>query len=44
VWSDTDPDRHPEIIGRAEEILGRERDQEGRMTVDVPIRYTLGRA
>lgn len=44
VWSDTDLDRHPEIIGRAEEILGRERDQEGRMTVDVPIRYTLGRA
>lgn len=43
VWSDTDPDRHPEILGRAEEILTRERDDQGRMTIDVPIRYTLAR-
>ena len=41
VWSDTDPDRHPEILLRAEEILGRHRDDQGRMTIDVPIRYTL---
>ncbi len=43
VWSDTDPDRHPEILRRAEEILGRQRDDRGRMTIDVPIRYTLAR-
>jgi SAM-dependent methyltransferase len=43
VWSDTDPDRHPEILRRAEEIPGRQRDDRGRMTIDVPIRYTLAR-
>ena len=41
VWSDTDPDRHPQVLRRAEEILVRERDAQGRMTIDVPIRYTL---
>jgi len=41
IWSDTDPDRHPEILRRAEEILGRQRDDQGRITIDVPIRYTL---
>lgn len=41
LWTDTDPGRHPEIIRRSEEILGRERDDQGRMTIDVPIRYTL---
>jgi ubiquinone/menaquinone biosynthesis C-methylase UbiE len=41
VWTDTDPARHPEILRRAEEILRRERDDQGRMTIDVPIRYTL---
>jgi ubiquinone/menaquinone biosynthesis C-methylase UbiE len=41
VWSESDPGQHPEIIRRSEEILGRERDDRGRMTIDVPIRYTL---
>jgi ubiquinone/menaquinone biosynthesis C-methylase UbiE len=41
VWSDTDPDMHPEIIRRSEEILARQRDEQGRMTIDIPIRYTL---
>lgn len=41
VWIDTDPDRHPEIIRRSEEILARSRDDQGRMTIDVPIRYTV---
>jgi ubiquinone/menaquinone biosynthesis C-methylase UbiE len=41
VWSETDPERHPEIIRRSEEVLARECDDRGRMTIDVPIRYTL---
>jgi O-methyltransferase/aklanonic acid methyltransferase len=44
VWSDTDPERHPEIIRRSEEVLARERDNRGRMTIDVPIRYTIATA
>jgi ubiquinone/menaquinone biosynthesis C-methylase UbiE len=41
IWSDTDESRHPEILRRGEEILARERDELGRITVDVDIRYTL---
>lgn len=41
VWTDTDPALHPEIIARSEEILARDRDERGRMTIDIPIRYTL---
>ena len=41
IWSDTDPARHPEILRRAEEILVRQRDDHGQMTIDVPMRYTL---
>jgi len=44
VWTDTDPEVHPEIIRRSVEILARERDEQGRMTIDVPIRYTLATA
>lgn len=41
VWSDTPAERHPEILARAEQILTRQRDDQGRMAVEVDIRYTL---
>jgi ubiquinone/menaquinone biosynthesis C-methylase UbiE len=41
VWADTDPAGHAEILARAEQVLARERDDRGRMSLDVPIRYTL---
>jgi ubiquinone/menaquinone biosynthesis C-methylase UbiE len=41
VWIDTDPARHPEILKRAEEILSSGRDDQGRMTIEVDIRYTV---
>jgi hypothetical protein len=41
VWTDTDPARHPEILERVRPVLERERDAEGRMTLDVGIRFTL---
>jgi ubiquinone/menaquinone biosynthesis C-methylase UbiE len=44
VWTEVGPERHPEVLRRAEEILARDRDEQGRMTLDVPIRYTLARA
>ncbi|MBO0847150.1 MAG: methyltransferase domain-containing protein [Nocardioides sp.] len=44
VWTDTDPARHPEILERVRPVLERERDDQGRMTLDVGIRFTLAHA
>jgi ubiquinone/menaquinone biosynthesis C-methylase UbiE len=44
IWTDTDPERHPEILARAGEILAHEGDNTARMAVHVPIRYTLATA
>jgi SAM-dependent methyltransferase len=44
VWTDSDPARHSELLTRAEEILGRRRDDQGRMAIDIDIRYTTATA
>jgi ubiquinone/menaquinone biosynthesis C-methylase UbiE len=41
VWTDSDPARHPDLLARAEEILARQRDDQGRMAIDIDIRYTV---
>jgi SAM-dependent methyltransferase len=44
VWTDSDPARHPDLLARVEEILGRRRDDQGRMAIAVDIRYTVATA
>ncbi|HEY3530080.1 MAG TPA: methyltransferase domain-containing protein [Nocardioides sp.] len=41
VWTDTDPAQHPEILERARAILDGARDADGRIVLDIGIRYTL---
>lgn len=44
MWTESDPGRHDEILGRAGDILDGSRDSEGRMTLEVGIRYTLAQS
>ena len=41
VWTDTDPAQHAEILERAGDILDAARDSDGRIVLDIGIRYTL---
>jgi SAM-dependent methyltransferase len=44
LWSGSDPARHEEILARVGGILDGSRGPDGRMTLEVSIRYTLARA
>jgi hypothetical protein len=44
LWSESDPARHEEILARVGGILDGSRGPDGRMTLEVSIRYTLARA
>ncbi len=41
LWTGSDPGRHDEILARARSILDESRGSDGRMTLEVGIRYTL---
>lgn len=43
MWTESDPARHEEILDRVGTILDGSRGRDGRMTLEVSIRYTLAR-
>ena len=43
LWADSDPERHDEILDRVMSVLDGNRDAQGRLSLDVGIRYTLAR-
>ena len=44
LWRRSDPADHPAILARAAELLEQGRDASGRISLEVDVRYTLGRA